>query len=384
MPNIRKAMMASGAVGSTPPVGELWAWGTNFGGELGQGNTTNYSSPVQVGALTDWLTPICGMPWRLTGVIKKDGTLWTWGNNDYGQLGHGNTTLISSPAQVGSLTTWFNAGGGDYNIVAIKTDGTLWSWGRTNYGQGGRNSSTDVSSPVQIGSLTNWKGVTAEQLAEGYPTRLGVGSYNVLVIKDDGTLWSWGWGSQATGGWGDLSDRSSPVQIGSGTDWNSVSPTFSYNALATKTDGTLWAWGKNTHGQLGQGNTTDHNSPVQVGSLTTWKYVSAGYNISHMVKTDGTLWCMGQNADGNLGTGNTTSYSSPVQIGSDTNWGQTLGYYEGMRVLKTDGTLWVAGVNNFGQSGLGDTTTRSSPVQVGLVKSWSKMACGKDHTSIVK
>jgi len=388
MPNIRKVLMGAAGV-SKGPKGELWAWGTNWRGEQGQGDdsdpdATHRSVPTQVGALTDWKTPVIGAMDRASGCIKDNGTLWCWGNNDYGQLGFGNTTNICSPAQVGSLTTWFNNGAGDYHQVAIKTDGSLWSWGRTHYGQGGRNNSTDISSPAQIGSLTDWKGVTAEQLEDGYPVRLGVGSYNVIIIKDDGTLWSWGWGAQKTGGWGDTDNRSSPVQIGSGTDWQSVASNFSYNTLAIKTNGTLYAWGKGDYGQLGQGDTTDHDSPVQVGSLTTWKYLGAGYGFAHMVKTDGTLWFMGRNDAGQGGTGNLTNYSSPVQIGSDTDWAQVVDGYEHMRVLKTDGTLWVSGKNNYGQLGQNNTTELSSPVQVGTVTRWSKMICGKTHTVIVQ
>ena len=385
MPNLRQGMMgAAGAGGSTAPVGEMWAWGTAYSGALGDGTTVDKSSPIQVGALTDWLTPICGSSYRVSGCVKSDGTLWDWGYNYYGQLGDGTTVDKSSPIQIGSLTNWFNGGGGDYHQIAIKTDGSLWSWGYSSYGQCGHNNTTNYSSPVQVGSLTNWKGVTAEQLADGYPVRLGVGSYNGIVIKDDGTLWSWGRGSQYTGGWGDNLDRSSPVQIGSGTDWQSIAQGFSYNTIATKTDGTLWAWGSNGYGQLGQGNIVSYNSPVQVGALTTWKYVGAGYNFSHMVKTDGTLWFMGRNNAGQGGTGNLTDYSSPVQIGSDTDWGQVICKYEGFAGFKTDGTLWMSGVNTYGQLGLGDTTNRSSPVQVGLVTSWSKMMCGKDHTSILR
>ena len=382
MPNPLKLMMAAAGV-STGPKGELWGWGYNTG-NLGNGATSNISSPIQIGALSDWKTPGGGMMDRFSGVIKKNGTLWTWGQNANGLQGNGNTNTSSSPAQIGSLTDWFDIGGGDYHMVAIKTDGTLWSWGGTNYGEGGRNDDTDVSSPVQIGSLTDWKGVTDAQLSAGHPVRLGVGSGNVHVIKDDGTLWGWGWGAQKTGGWGDNSNRSSPVQIGSLTDWQSVTRGYTYTVVATKTDGTLWAWGKGDYGQLGQGDTTDNNSPVQVGALTTWKYVHAGHHSAHMVKTDGTLWFMGRNQVGQGGTGNLTNYSSPVQIGSGTDWAQVQDGYEHLRAIKTDGTLWVSGNNASGQLGQNNTTKLSSPVQVGTYTKWSKVVCGKTHTIILQ
>tara|TARA_B110000014_G_C20126080_1_gene599997 strand:+ start:285 stop:1439 length:1155 start_codon:yes stop_codon:yes gene_type:complete len=382
MPNIKRTMMGAAGV-SSDPGGSLWAWGSNWSGELGDGTTTHRSSPVQIGALTDWLLATNGMPANWSNPIKNDGTLWVTGANDYGQLGLGDTTNRSSPVQVGALTNWFQAGGGDYQGIAIKTDGTIWSWGRTHYGQGGRNNATDVSSPVQIGSLTDWKGTTSDDLLDGV-TKLGVGTANTHVIKSDGTLWAWGWGAQKTGGWGDTSNRSSPVQIGSGTDWASVSAAYTYNTMAVKTGGTLWAWGKGDYGQLGQGNTTDHDSPVQVGALTTWKYGGNGSHWSCAVKTDGTLWAWGRNNKGQLGLGDTTNRSSPVQVGSLTNWLRPFPGYESNRVLKTDGTLWTWGQNTYGQLGLNDTTDRSSPVQVGSVTNWSKIFGGKDYTLAVQ
>ena len=394
MPNIKRMMMAAagGSGGaSTETVGELWTWGGGWSGQLGLGNTTNRSEPTQVGSLTDWEKVNAGSRPNNNAAIKTDGTLWTWGYNYYGSLGIGTSQASlganadkSSPVQVGSLTNWFIAGGGDNCMVAIKTDGTLWSWGLTNYGQGGRNNSTNVSSPVQIGSLTDWKGSSSDEVLTDGETKIGSGSYNSHIIKNDGTLWGWGWGAQSTVGDSSTTNRSSPVQIGSGTDWASISPSYSYNVCAVKTGGTLWTWGRGDEGALGHGDTTTRNSPVQVGSLTTWKFVCAGYKWSCAVKTDGTLWAWGDNSKGQLGLGDTTSRSSPVQVGSLTDWLRPLSGYQHNRVLKTDGTLWAWGNNDVGQLGLGDTTNRSSPVQVGSAASWGKVLGGNTHTAAVR
>ena len=136
-------------------------------------------------------------------------------------------------------------------------------------------------------------------------------------------------------------------------------------------------WGRNHAGQLGQGNTTYRSSPVQVGSLTDWgdgerryKTISMGAGFAAAVKTDGTLWTWGGNSDGQLGIGNTTNKNSPVQVGSLTDWSRIGCNSSGNIALKTDNTLWAWGSNGQGQLGLGDTTNRSSPTQVGSETDW--------------
>ena len=133
---------------------QLWSWGYNVYGMLGLGNTTSYNSPMQVGALTNWLSVSCG--YNQTVSIKTDRTLWSWGWNNLGQLGLGNTTFYSSPKQVGALTNWSSVSCGGYHTVSIKTDGTLWSWGRNANGQLGLGNVTYYSSPKQVGALTSW------------------------------------------------------------------------------------------------------------------------------------------------------------------------------------------------------------------------------------
>ena len=181
---------------------ELYGWGSNTDGQIGLGNTTNYSSPKQVGSLTNWLEIAAG--YAFSASIKTDGTLWTWGSNPQGQLGLGNSGVYySSPKQVGSLTSWSKVTTAASSCAAIKTDGTIWSWGQGSNGQLGLGNLTYYSSPKQIGALTNWSSVS------------GAGSQSFYIaLKTDGTIWSWGNNNNGQLGLGDRTNRSSPVQIG--------------------------------------------------------------------------------------------------------------------------------------------------------------------------
>lgn len=285
--------------------GTLWTWGYGEQGQLGLGDGMPRSSPVQVGALTNWSKIAVGNFQTLA--IKTNGTLWTWGRNNWGQLGLGDLIYRSSPVQVGSLTTWAQADGADHGI-ALQTDGTLWSWGFNSVGQLGLNSISNQSNPVQIGTLTAW-------------SKLSGCASHISAIKTDGTLWAWGNNTDGQAGYGYTgSNRSSPVQVESATDWSSVAGHTSHTH-AIKTDGTLWGWGNNSSGQLGNNTTNNRSYPMQVSSLTTWSKLAVGvgsYTVA--IKTDGTLWGWGNNYYGTLGQGNTNNISSPVQIGTATTW----------------------------------------------------------------
>lgn len=240
--------------------GTLWTWGRNFAGQLGLGDTTNRSSPVQVGSASNWLTVACG--YNHTGAITTNGTLYMWGGNAQGQLGLGDTNNRSSPTQVGALSIWTQvACGGQYYTAAIQSNGTLWSWGLNNNGQLGLNDTANRSSPAQVGTLTTWRQVSCGQI-------------HTLAIQTDGTLWSWGVNNSGQLGLGDTVNRSSPVQIGALTNWAQVSCGYNH-VIALQSNGTLWTWGRNDIGQLGLSNTINRSSPVQVGVLSNWSYVTA-------------------------------------------------------------------------------------------------------------
>jgi alpha-tubulin suppressor-like RCC1 family protein len=352
---------------------QLWGWGVNGSGQLGLNNTTSYSSPVQVGALTTWKA-LAGGNYH-TVATKTDGTLWTWGQNDQGQLGLGNTTYYSSPKQVGALTTWLAVAAGYTHVVATKTDGSLWAWGRNSEGQLGQGDTVSRSSPVQIGSSYTWSSVAA-------------GDSFTIAIRTNGTIWAVGNNGQGQLGKGNVTNYNNIVQIGSLTTWSTAACGGQGHTIAVKTDGTLWTWGYNFQGQLGLGDSgyyTNRSSPTQVGAITTWLNVAGGNTHTLAIKVDGTLWSFGNNSAGQLGLSDTTNRSSPVQVGSLTTWKTAaLGANNFSMVLKTNGTLWMWGSNGSGQLGLGNTTSYSSPKQVGALATWKILTGGNNSTKATK
>lgn len=291
--------------------GTAWVWGDNGQGELGQNDKVHRSSPIQVGALTTWSKMESGL--QLYLAIKTDGSLWGWGNNSYGQLGQNNQVYRSSPVQIGADTTWANVISNYTSSAAIKTDGTLWTWGFNGSGNLGINNTTNKSSPTQVGTGTNWSKVVITSTTA------------MFAIKTDGTLWGWGNGSLGQLGLNSTIYRSSPTQIGASTNWATVGASR-YGAIAIKTDGSLWTWGYNGFGQLGTNDIVYRSSPVQVGAGTTWLSVSVANYLNPLVtKTDGSLWSWGRNQDGQLGLNNTVNRSSPVQIGAATTWTKVSG-----------------------------------------------------------
>jgi len=353
----------------------LWSWGSNGEGPLGTNDRTSRSTPVTtlLGG-TNWKSIACG---RLhTIAIKTDGTLWSWGYNFYGNLGDNTRTFRSTPVTtlLGG-TNWKSIASQRYHTVALKTDGTLWSWGYNQFGQlGNFSSGSTASRSTPVTTLlggTNWKSI-----ASGY-------AYTV-ALKTDGTLWTWGENFNGQLGVNDTTSRSTPVTtLLGGINWKSIASGYGH-ILAIKTDGTLWCWGRNGYGNLGVNDTTYRSTPVTtlLGG-TNWKSISCG-DKGHTIalKTDGTLWSWGSNVYGQLGTNDTTTRSTPVTtLLGGTNWKSIAGGGYHTVALKTDGTLWSWGANFSGQLGINDTTSRSTPVTTLLgTTNWKSIACASSHT----
>jgi alpha-tubulin suppressor-like RCC1 family protein len=290
-------------------------------------------------------------------------------------LGDGTSATRSSPVQVGTAVNWKHVQGGRWYSIGTRRDGTIWGTGQNAAGNLGLNNTTAQNTFTQIGALTNWSVFSV--------SAWGGGTGTVLAVKTDGTLWTWGSNGHGQLGLGDTNNRSSPVQVGVGTTWSKVS-IKNRSAIAVKTDGTLWAWGSNTNGELGLNDTVYRSSPVQVGVLTNWSQVTSAIASSFAIKTDGTLWAWGSNSFTALGLGDSTNRSSPVQVGALTNWSKITGSYWNCIAIKTDNTLWSWGYNVSGMLGLGDSTNRSSPVQVGALTNWSSIGIGEQNSIAIK
>lgn len=340
------------AAGTWTGVPFLYTWGSGTAGRLGTNSTVARSSPTQVGTDSTWSKVSAGYT-NNTVAIKLNGTLWTWGENNTGQLGQNDRILRSSPVQVGALTNWSNAWFGNSAVLAVKTDGTLWAWGSNSQGRLGLNDVVSRSSPTQVGALTDWSLIAAEQ------------DSGFFAVKTDGTMWSWGNNDSGQLGHNDRVYRSSPTQVGALTNWAYMSGFPDSFQVAIKTDGSLWSWGRNTYGGLGLNDVVTRSSPVQVGVLTNWSKVSCSSDTTTLTKTDGTLWGFGRNNTGQIGRNNVINPSSPVQVGALTDWLTPGAGNVSVLCLKTDGTLWGWGGNSAGLLGDGTTIARSSPVQIG-------------------
>ncbi|MEK7078973.1 MAG: hypothetical protein AAB929_02785, partial [Patescibacteria group bacterium] len=244
--------------------------------------------------------------------------VWAWGSNAYGQLGDGTTTLRKTPIQVSGLTNvGAIAGGGDYGAIsghsiAVKNDGTVWAWGENGSGQLGDGTTTDRYTPVQVSGLTNVLPV---------PTFIAGGGDHSIALKDDGTVWAWGSNAYGQLGDGTWNDRNTPVQV-SGLTGVSAVAAGRLHSIAIDFYRTVWTWGDGLSGQLGNGYPLQNrNTPVQVSGLTNVIAIAGGVFHSIALKSDGTVWAWGDNGSGQLGDGTTISRATPVQVSGLTNVG---------------------------------------------------------------
>jgi len=341
--------------------GNLLLFGAGGSGVLGNNEANSKVTPITTfSGGTNWKQVAAGD--RHTTAIKTDGTLWTWGYGLDGRLGNGVAAITNRSTPVTTFAggnNWKQVAAGNRHTAAVKTDGTLWTWGLNNAGQLGNAQITSTSTPVTtFAGGTNWKQVAA-------------GTLHTAAVKTDGTLWTWGENDNGRLGDGDNVgniNRSTPITtFAGGTNWKQVAAGTLHTA-AVKTDGTLWTWGSASLGQLGNTVTSVNiSTPVTTfAGGTNWKQVavSGSNHKTAAIKTDGTLWTWGNCGNGNLGNAVITgNISTPVTtFAGGTNWKQVSCGYTSMAAVKTDGTLWTWGNGDFGRLGTNDTTTRSTPV----------------------
>ena len=329
-------------------------------------------------------------------LIKTDGTLWCWGTDGRGELGLGSPDSIEeAPVQVGTETDWVDVTTGEDNTCGIRdtaSNRTLWCWGSENdgvLGNGVDNGNGEQQSPIQIGAAVNWNNVSCG------------GSWGFsgfcCATQTDNTLWCWGNdedGQTAQGAAG--TDVLSPTQVGTDTNWDKVSVGHDH-ACAIRTNGTIWCWGENGDGPIGNNSTADADVPTQENtSATDWQSVVAGGDTTCAIKTNNQLWCWGQGTDGSHGLGNTSDTLVPTQVGTDTDWSKVthssqrgkfgewpsdVYAYHGC-AIKTNNDLYCWGSNDLGQIGDGSTTDRYSPVLIG--SGWEEVSAGAFKTCGVK
>jgi len=319
--------------------GKLYAWGSNGGGRLGNGNTNAQTAPVPVVAAgADEWRFVTGGDGHSAG-IQTDGTLWCWGSNTYGKCGIGVDGGIATdhgPVQVGSDDDWSWVACGDNHTMAIKTDGSLWAWGYNGNGRLGLGTTTSsYNTPQQVGQDNDWATVAC-----------GI-SYTVALRKD-GTIWAWGYNGVGQLGQGDTDvDRSVPTKVGNDSNWVKVTTNQSHN-IAIKDDGSIWAWGSNSWGRCGTGpgssNVLSPTAVVVADNPKTWRDAVAGGNASSGIKSDGTVWGWGDGLYGKLGNGGTADKDYPTKATTDVTdfVGISMGYYQTI-ALRPNGDLWTWG-----------------------------------------
>ena len=283
--------------------------------------------------------------------LASDGSVWAWGRNDHGQLGDGTGENRAAPGPVPGLTNVTTISTTGWSSMAVRSDGTAWGWGN-NYGQLGDGTSTERHTPVQV--------LLADVAAVSH------GSKHSLAVLSDGTVWSWGFNSIGGSlGLGTIAGnvRYSPQHVSSIADVIAVATGLDHS-LALRSDGTVWAWGDNTAGQLGSGSLTGRSTPRQISGLTDVTAIAAGYFHSVALRSDGTVWAWGRNGEGQIGDGTQSQRTLPVQVSSlagivalEANGRHSL-------AVGSDGTAWAWGWNARGQLGDGTTTNRSTPIQV--------------------
>jgi alpha-tubulin suppressor-like RCC1 family protein len=365
----REAAPATGdAATQGPDLSPIRAWGRNADGSLGAETTETCSStpcstiPLQVHGLTDVVAMDGGI--QHTIALRSDGTVWSWGDNGYGQLGIGQGPDSPTPVQVTSLSNVVAVAAGSRCSYAVKSDGTVWGWGRPWCQIGNTNGGY---TPAQVAGVSNITAVAA-------------GLDFALARKADGTLWAWGFNDHGQLGDNTTTDRvSAPVQTLI-TGVASIAAGEAHSVVV-KNDGTVWSWGANLGGQLGIGNTRDQKRPQQVKDLSDILSVAAGHQHTLALRQDRSVWGWGTNSVGEVGDGTTTMRLKPVQLSGLSDVVMVAAGWIHSVALKTDGSVWGWGRGIYGQLDGGSTSDRHVPTQMAAsIGAFIAIGAGDDNT----
>ncbi len=311
---------------------------------------------------------------RGTIILKSDGSVWTWGANFDGKLGIGETNDVRSltPVEVHDAgnVSYFNSVkaimGGEIHNVALKSDGTVWCWGWNAFGQLGNGTTNDSWVPLQAG-LTATPPLTNV-------VKLGGRPYFTLAEKADGTIWAWGMNQFGQMGNGTLTPfgsppNSVPVLVSNSAPGGPINGALQITCgyqfgAALATNGTVWTWGSGSHGEQGTGATTSNYIPVPVPGLTNITQISAGWFHILARKSDGSVWAWGNNTGGEIGDGTTNNEFTPVPVLTVSNIVAVSGGDGHSSALAADGTIWKWGRNDVGELGLNAADNNAHPLPV--------------------
>ncbi|WP_306925291.1 S-layer homology domain-containing protein [Arthrobacter globiformis] len=329
--------------------GNVWAWGNNGTGQIGDGTTQDRLLPVKVPGVTSVTAIAAG--YQSAYALKSDGTVWAWGYNALGELGDGTKTTSLRPALIAGLTGVVSITGGMNCAYAVMRDGTVRGWGRNDWGLLGDGTTIDRTRPVLATGLSNVKSIAVGFGGTGY------------ALRKDGTVLSWAWNDGGSLGDGSSVDyRLNPAPIPNLSDVASIAT--GQGTFAVLNDGTVWAWGS-YHGILGDGAREVVSSPKHISGLPAVAAVATGQGVNFALGSDGSIWGWGNPSTVRMGDGSTTVRLSPAKIGINDATALTAG--SGSTIIRrTDGSLWGWGTNPSGTVGDGTTTDRATPVRVGL------------------